>query len=114
MPSRPCSSEARSYTAAGSSHTVGGPESMPSAFSPASTIARSPGGPLLPRRPHEEARLEGMVRRPVAVEIAAVTGVHEDVGAALQLGVDAARRLELEGAGAGAGDVVARDAVGGE
>src|ERR1700730_10727426 len=36
----------------------------------------------------------------VAVGVAAVIGVHEDVGAALQFGVDAARRFELEGAGA--------------
>jgi hypothetical protein len=49
------------------------------------------------RRPHEKARLEGLVRS--AVEIAAVIGVHEDVGAALQFGIDAARRLELEAAG---------------
>ena len=35
------------------------------------------------RRPHEQARLESVDRRPVAVEIAAVIGVHEDVGAAL-------------------------------
>src|SRR6266446_5338427 len=49
------------------------------------------------RRPDKEARLEGFGRRAVAVEIAAVIGVHEDVGAALQFGVDAASRLELEG-----------------
>ena len=41
------------------------------------------------RRPHEEARLEGLGRGAVAVEVAAVIGVHEDVGAALQFGVDA-------------------------
>jgi hypothetical protein len=63
------------------------------------------------RGPHEEARLEGLGRGAVAVEIAAVIGVHEDVGAALQFGVDAARRFELEGAGAGPGDGRARDAV---
>ena len=45
------------------------------------------------------------------VEIADVIGVHEDVGAALQFGVDPARRLELEAAGAGAGDIGALDAV---
>ena len=63
------------------------------------------------RRPDEEARLEGLGRGAVMVEIAAVIGVHEDVGAALQLGIDPARRLELEGAGAGPGDGRARDAV---
>ena len=35
--------------------------------------------------------------------VLAVVRVHEDVGAALQLGVDAARRLELEAAGTSAG-----------
>jgi hypothetical protein len=63
------------------------------------------------RRPDEEARLEGLGRGAVAVEIAAVIGVHEDVGAALQLGIDPARRFELEGAGAGPGDGRALDAV---
>ena len=38
------------------------------------------------------------------VENAAVVGVHEDVGAALQLVVDARRAFELVGAGAGAAD----------
>jgi hypothetical protein len=52
------------------------------------------------RRPHEKARLEGLGRGAVAVEVTAVIGVHEDVGAALQFGVDAARRFEFEGAGA--------------
>jgi hypothetical protein len=47
----------------------------------------------------EEARLEGLGRLAVAGEVAAVIGVHEDVGAALQLGIDAARRLELEALG---------------
>jgi hypothetical protein len=42
------------------------------------------------RRPHEEARLEGLGRGAVAVKVAAVIGVHEDVRAALQFGVDAA------------------------
>src|SRR5438067_2552066 len=41
------------------------------------------GRPAHYRRPHEEARLEGMRRLAVAVEITAVIGVHEDVGAAL-------------------------------
>jgi hypothetical protein len=45
------------------------------------------------------------------VEVAAVIGVREDVRAALQFGVDAARGLELEGAGAGPGDGRAVDAV---
>ena len=62
------------------------------------------------RRPHEKARLEGLGRGAVAVELAAIIGVHEDVRAALQFGVDAARRLELEGAGRG--DIKAFDAAG--
>jgi hypothetical protein len=37
------------------------------------------------------------------VEIAAVIGVHKDVGAALQFGLDAARRFEFDGAGPGDG-----------
>src|SRR5438270_8330541 len=63
------------------------------------------------RRPHEKTRLEGLGRGAVAIEVAAVIGIHEDVGAALQFGVDAARRFELEGAGAGPGDGRALDAV---
>jgi hypothetical protein len=63
------------------------------------------------RRPHEKPRLEGLGRGSVAVEIAAIIGVHEDVGAALQFGIDAARRFELEGAGAGPGDIKAFDAM---
>src|SRR5438067_25563 len=66
------------------------------------------------RGPDEKARVEGADRLAILVEIAAVIGVHEDVGAALQFGVDAAPGLELEGAGAGAGDVAALDAVPGE
>src|SRR6202035_4886551 len=60
-------------------------------------------------RPHEEAPLAGLGWRAVAVEVAAVVGVHEDVGAALQFGIDTARRFELEGAGIGYGRAV--DAV---
>jgi hypothetical protein len=63
------------------------------------------------RCPDEEARLERLGRGSVAVEVAAVIGVHEDVGAALQFGIDAACRFELEGAGAGPGDGRAVDAV---
>jgi hypothetical protein len=85
--------------AAGSSHTSGGPESKASALRPASTMARPCAGRLITVA-HEEARLEGLRRGAVAVEVAAIIGVHEDVGAALQFGVDAARRFELEGAGA--------------
>jgi len=58
--------------------------------------------------PDEEARLDGLG---VAVEVAAVIGVQEDVGAALQFGIDAARLFELEAAGAGTGDCRASDAV---
>jgi hypothetical protein len=39
------------------------------------------------RRPHEKARLERLSRRAAAVEVAAIVGVHEDVGAALQFGL---------------------------
>src|SRR5207253_4780260 len=63
------------------------------------------------RCPNKEARLEGLGRAAVAVEIAAVVRVHEDVGAALQFGVDAARAFELESAGAGPGDNRAVNAV---
>ncbi len=63
------------------------------------------------RRPDEEAGLERLGRRAVALEIAAVIGVHEDVGAALQFGVDPACRLKLEAAGSGAGDIRAFDPV---
>ena len=56
------------------------------------------------RRPDEKARLEGPGRLAVAVEVATIVRVHEDVRAALQFGVDAARRLELETTGPGAGD----------
>jgi hypothetical protein len=45
------------------------------------------------RRPDEEARLESLDR--VAVEVTPVIDVHEDVGAALQLGIDSACRFEL-------------------
>jgi hypothetical protein len=51
------------------------------------------------RRPDEEARLEGLGRGAVAVEVAAVIGVHENVRAALQFGIDAARRFELDDLG---------------
>src|SRR5262249_44371219 len=63
-----------------------------------------PGRAAHHRRPYEKARLEGLGRGTVMVEAAAVIGVHEGGGTALQSGVDAARRLELEGAGAGPGD----------
>ena len=45
------------------------------------------------RGPDKEARLEGFGRGAVMVEVAAVIGVLEDVGAALQFGIDAARRI---------------------
>jgi len=63
------------------------------------------------RRPHEKARLEGREGLAVAVAIAPVVRVHEDVGAALQFGIEPARRLELEAAGAGSGDRRTSDAV---
>jgi hypothetical protein len=71
MPSRPCSSEARSQVAAGSSQTTGGPESKASALRPASTIAVL-GRAAHHRRSHEEARLERLGRGAVAVEVAAI------------------------------------------
>jgi hypothetical protein len=40
-----------------------------------------------------------------------MVGVHEDVRAGLQFGIDAACRFELEGAGPGTGDSRAADAV---
>src|SRR6266446_1240466 len=73
---------------------MGGPESRASAFRPASTTARSSAGRLITVAQTNKARLERLGRRAVAVEVAAVIGVHEDVGAALQLGIDPARRLE--------------------
>jgi hypothetical protein len=63
------------------------------------------------RRPDEKARLEGLGRLAVAVAIMPIIGVHEDVGAALEFGVDPARRLELEAAGAGPGYRRAVDAM---
>jgi len=63
------------------------------------------------RRPDKEARLEGRERPAVATAVMPVIGVHEDVGAALQVGIEPARRLELEAAGAGSGDRWASDAV---
>ena len=56
--------------------------------------------------------LEGVVGAAVGALVAGVVGVHEDVRAGLELVVDAARGLELEGAGAGAADDVAREAGG--
>jgi hypothetical protein len=97
---------------AGSSQTSGGPELKASAFSPASTIARSSGRTAHRRRPNKEARLEGLGRLAVMVSIVPVIGVHKDVGAALQFGVDAARRFELKGAGAVPGGCRALGAVG--
>jgi hypothetical protein len=79
--------------ATGSSQTSGGPESKASVLRPASTIARVLGRAAHHRRRHEEARLEGLGRGAVAVEVAAIISVHEDVGAALQFGIDAARRF---------------------
>jgi hypothetical protein len=57
-------------------------------------MARSPAGRLITVA--QTKRLGSKAcRRAVAVAVAAVIGVHEDVGAALQFGIDAARRLEL-------------------
>jgi hypothetical protein len=97
--------------AAGSSQTTGGPESKASALRPESTMARSSAGRLITVAQTKEARLEGLGRGAVAVDIAATVGVHDDVGAALQFGIDPARRLELEGAAPGPGDGRAGGAV---
>ena len=53
------------------------------------------------RRPHVKARLESLVRLAVVLAVLPKIGVNENVGAALQFGIDAARRLELEAVGAG-------------
>jgi hypothetical protein len=87
--------------AAGSSQTSGGPEIEGQRFEAGVDDRAVLGRAAHHRRPHEKARLECLGRGAVAVEVAAVIGVHEDVRAALQFGVDAARRFELEGAGAG-------------
>src|SRR5260370_3043875 len=84
---------------------MGGPDSKANAFEAGIDDRAVLRRAAHHRRPHEKARLEGLGRGAVAVEIAAVIGAHEDVGAALQFGVDAARRFEFEGAGPGAGDV---------
>src|SRR5579875_3905625 len=55
------------------------------------------------RRPHEQTRPKSADGRAVAIEIAPIIGVHEDVGAALQFGIDAAFRLERKAAGTGPG-----------
>ena len=65
------------------------------------------------RRPHKKAWLEGLGRLAVTVAVPPIIGVHQDIGAALQLGIEPARRLELEAAGAGPGDGRALDAVAG-
>jgi hypothetical protein len=58
-PSLPCSSEARSEVAAGSSQTSGGPESKASALRRASTIVRSSAGRFI-----AVAQPKGSARRP--------------------------------------------------
>jgi hypothetical protein len=78
--------------AAGSSQTSGGPEAKASAFKPASTIARSSVGRLITVAHTKRLASKALVGA-FAIEVAAVIGVHEDVGAALQFGVDAARRF---------------------
>jgi hypothetical protein len=61
--------------AAGSSQTSGGPESKACALSPASDDRAVVGRAAHHRRPHEKARLEGLGRRAVVIEIAAIIGV---------------------------------------
>ncbi len=56
------------------------------------------------RGTHEQRVLVGIERSAVVAQIAPIVGIHEDVGADLQLGVDAARRLVLVGARAAATD----------
>jgi hypothetical protein len=86
--------------AAGSSQTVGARvegEPLQSGVDDRTVLGRAAHH----RRPHEKARLEGLGRGAVAVEVAAIVRVHEDVRAALQLGIDADRGLELEVSAAG-------------
>jgi hypothetical protein len=78
---------------------------------PCSSEARSSVERLITVAHTKKARLERLGRGAVMVEVAAVIGVHENVGASSQFGIDAARRFELEGAGAGPGDARALDAV---
>ena len=99
--SRPCSSEARSYVAAGSSQTSGGPRIERERLQAGIDDGAVFGRPAHHLPPYLEARLESLGRRAVAVAIAPAIGVHEDVRAASQFGVDAARRRELESAGYG-------------
>jgi hypothetical protein len=54
--------------------------------------------------PYIKARLKGLGLLAVTVAVPPIIGVHEDVGAALQLGIHPTPRLELKGAGAGPGD----------
>ena len=108
--SPPCSSDARSSVATGSSQTrrarIEG-ERLQAGVDHRTVLGRAAHH----RRPDEQARLEGRDGPAVAVAVPAVIGVHEDVGAALQLGIEPARRFELEAAGAGAGNGQAVDAV---
>jgi hypothetical protein len=53
---------------------------------------------------HEERVLEIGERRAIGGFVARIVGIHEDVGAGLQLGIDAARRLVGVAARAGACD----------
>jgi hypothetical protein len=97
--------------AAGSSQTSGGRESKASALKLESTMARSAARRLITVAQTKRLGSKSLGRLVVAVAVAAVIDVHEDVGAAMQFGVDPARRLELEAAGAGPGDRRAVDAV---
>jgi hypothetical protein len=65
-------------------------------------------------REHEQAVLELGVAAAIDAADAGVVGVHERVGAALQLIVDAARRFEPERTGAGTGDRLAAEVIGSE
>ena len=72
------------------------------------------GDPAHHRRQYEQAMLKLMHRVAIGVQDSAIVSVHEDIGAGLNLGIDAAGSLETEGAGAGATDNRRRQAGGGQ
>ena len=81
--------------AASSSQTTGGPEIKGQRLQAGIDDRAVPSRAAHHRRPHIKARLESLVRLAVVVAVLPEIGVHEDVGAALQLGIEPARRLEL-------------------
>ena len=83
---------------------TGMPQSNAQRLVPGIDDGRSATGALITVASTNSACSKVSKRLPSASLVARVVGVHEDVGAGLQLVVDAARRLDLEGAGAGAAD----------